>query len=1044
MEVVPYRWQLYSTKGEPDEIHAWSLNKKNEPVLVRVVNFRPSIYLELPRLVDDHPYRWDQESLDAANTFIDKLLRRRIQYPCLCKVVHKYPIYYYHNKTKPYIQCSFKSFTDLYKAVSIFKEAVHIEDIGSVKITPLEQDISSVQQFLRSKDLQYAQLFSFPMNKPELGETLSKLDHEYIVTPSDITPQKEPFITSPKVAAFDIETYTPNHDAFPEKTYAPCVCYLISIIVGRLGSNDWKKYAIYIGEISDEGMMRVTNSTPYEAKAESELKGHSEDTTIITCEDEPELLLKFCELLEELDPDIITGFNIIGFDWSYLAARFKVNALDFPQMGRLHGVIPTVFSKTWGSAAFGTNTQEFLDISGRLNVDLLPVIKRDNKLDKNDLDYVSKKFLGKGKHEVSAKEMFRLYKNYMDTRSPSSIREMTKVINYCIQDSMLCIELMVKLKTWISLIQMANVASVNIIDLFCAGQQIRFFNLLSRACLQKGYVINHRVLENIIPFSGGFVGDPIPGLYDNVLCFDFNSLYPNEIISNNICFTTLLQESDTSIEDKDCNISEGDVEVTEEKGISAEAFDQMEGYDEKEEEEEDTEEKETKEKKIEVKVIHYRDRFVKAHVREGILPIVLRWLLSRRDEVKQEIKKTLALRKAEAKKEKPDQELLDYYDLQLDILDKYQLALKITANSCFGALGVKNGKLPLVEGARFTCANGRRDIGIVNEYLRRDYNGKIIYNDTDSSMVSIGIKDSKDCAKYGMKIAMEISGYKKGDTLWDGSIAEADKPGMFPPPMKILYEKGMRMLAIKKKRYAYLPVEADGSFKRDDEGKLVIEKKGIVGARREHSKFLKNTYAEILEKILMRQPLMEVVNTIVNKIDDLVNDRIPINQLLMIKELGVYSSKCTYFLKTYMDRVAREGRPVKAGDRVEYLIIVNPDSDKTGDKMLSIERYNELTSKPLIDKEYYLLGQLQTQIDQLFTVAYKKHINLLTMMDSEQGYYPTGRHHPLKIWQKDPKLKTYTFPIIRMIHAMYRDGFDVKTYAPWCQALFSSVIQLKA
>ena len=54
------------------------------------------------------------------------------------------------------------------------------------------------------------------------------------------------------------------------------------------------------------------------------------------------------------------------------------------------------------------------------------------------------------------------------------------------------------------------------------------------------------------------------------------------------------------------------------------------------------------------------------------------------------------------------------------ILDKRQLALKVTANSFFGFLGVQNGgKLPLIEGAMCITAKGRALISSVNGYLER-------------------------------------------------------------------------------------------------------------------------------------------------------------------------------------------------------------------------------------------------------------------------------------------------------------------------------------
>ena len=54
-------------------------------------------------------------------------------------------------------------------------------------------------------------------------------------------------------------------------------------------------------------------------------------------------------------------------------------------------------TKTWESSAYGIQNLNILQISGRIMLDVYPIISRDYKLDKYTLDFVSKKFIGKGK-----------------------------------------------------------------------------------------------------------------------------------------------------------------------------------------------------------------------------------------------------------------------------------------------------------------------------------------------------------------------------------------------------------------------------------------------------------------------------------------------------------------------------------------------------------------------------------------------------------------------------------------------------------------------
>ncbi len=69
--------------------------------------------------------------------------------------------------------------------------------------------------------------------------------------------------------------------------------------------------------------------------------------------------------------------------------------------------------------------------------------------------------------------------------------------------------------------------------------------------------------------------------------------------------------------------------------------------------------------------------------------------------------------------------------MMISVYDSRQLGLKVSANSLFGFLGVKNGKLSLEEGARCVTAKGRQLINQVKEYIEEKYNGVQIYGDTD-------------------------------------------------------------------------------------------------------------------------------------------------------------------------------------------------------------------------------------------------------------------------------------------------------------------------
>ena len=102
-----------------------------------------------------------------------------------------------------------------------------------------------------------------------------------------------------------------------------------------------------------------------------------ENTTVIRFESEYNLLLGFTEFINKHAPNIISGYNILGFDVPYMIERAKVNyCFDvYNNQGFLdaHANESTI---KWTSSAYGTQEFQFLDAEGRLFIDLLPLVKR--------------------------------------------------------------------------------------------------------------------------------------------------------------------------------------------------------------------------------------------------------------------------------------------------------------------------------------------------------------------------------------------------------------------------------------------------------------------------------------------------------------------------------------------------------------------------------------------------------------------------------------------------------------------------------------------
>ena len=120
-----------------------------------------------------------------------------------------------------------------------------------------------------------------------------------------------------------------------------------------------------------------------------------EDAEVISCENEADVLIEWAKFINKLDPDIMTGYNIFGFDYSFMYYRAKeLGCLDeFCQISRLPNHEATLLEKTLCSAALGDNTMRFMDMVGRVQIDLLKVIQRDHNLGSYKLDSVAEHFI---------------------------------------------------------------------------------------------------------------------------------------------------------------------------------------------------------------------------------------------------------------------------------------------------------------------------------------------------------------------------------------------------------------------------------------------------------------------------------------------------------------------------------------------------------------------------------------------------------------------------------------------------------------------------
>jgi DNA polymerase elongation subunit (family B) len=233
-------------------------------------------------------------------------------------------------------------------------------------------------------------------------------------------------------------------------------------------------------------------------------------------------------MVEENTPEVITGWNIQLYDIPYLARRLD-RVLGEKLMKRL---------SPWGLV-----TEDEVYISGRKHIsydvggitqlDYLDLYKKFTYTNQESyrLDHIANVELGQKKLDHSE----------FDTFKDFYTKGWQKFVEYNILDVKLVDRLEDKMKLIELAVTMALDAKVNFVDVFF---QVRMWDSIIYNYLKKRNIVipPKERSDKDSKYAGAYVKEPIPGMYDWVVSFDLNSLYPHLIMQYNISPETLLDE----------------------------------------------------------------------------------------------------------------------------------------------------------------------------------------------------------------------------------------------------------------------------------------------------------------------------------------------------------------------------------------------------------------------------------------------------------------------------------------------------------------------
>uniref|UniRef100_A0A7S1TGT0 DNA polymerase n=1 Tax=Compsopogon caeruleus TaxID=31354 RepID=A0A7S1TGT0_9RHOD len=266
------------------------------------------------------------------------------------------------------------------------------------------------------------------------------------------------------------------------------------------------------------------------------------DANVYSFDTERELLTEWASFLRAVDPEILTGYNIVNFDLPYLLDRARILGVSsFPYLGRIPSSITTMRNTQMSSSAFGTHESKEFTMEGRVVMDMLQVITRDYKLRSYSLNSVSAEFLGEQKEDVHHSIISDLQAGNEQTRRRLAV--------YCLKDAVLPQRLMDKLMSLTNYMEMSRVSGIPLGWLFARGHMIKVVSLLHRRAQDEMFLIPDLPRSNATgdgpQFEGATVIEPNRGFYtDPIATLDFASLYPSIIMAHNLCYSTLILPDD--------------------------------------------------------------------------------------------------------------------------------------------------------------------------------------------------------------------------------------------------------------------------------------------------------------------------------------------------------------------------------------------------------------------------------------------------------------------------------------------------------------------
>lgn len=274
--------------------------------------------------------------------------------------------------------------------------------------------------------------------------------------------------------------------------------------------NSQEDEIIMIGVASNFGINQVI-STKTNSESKEDFVNHVSS--------EREMIQEFVRIIKENNVDIMVGYNSDNFDFPYLKDRAKLLDVDL-DIG-MDGSDVKYIRRGYANAA---------SLKGLIHVDLYLVMRRYMTLERYTLERVYYELFGEEKIDVPGERIWEFWDNGGD--------ELDTLFDYSLDDVISTLK--IAEQTLPLNLELTRIIGQPLFDVsrMATGQQAEWF-LVKQAYFDEEVVPNKQGSNftdraNAEDNEGGYVKEPETGLHENLVQFDFRSLYPSIIISKNI------------------------------------------------------------------------------------------------------------------------------------------------------------------------------------------------------------------------------------------------------------------------------------------------------------------------------------------------------------------------------------------------------------------------------------------------------------------------------------------------------------------------------